>query len=68
MSVTIKDVARAAGVSVATVSRVLNGTANVSEATHQKVMDAVKADPDPKKGFIIYHKCRKCGEIFLRRT
>ena len=27
------------------------------------VMDAVKADPDPKKGFIIYHKCRKCGEI-----
>ena len=27
------------------------------------IMDAVKADPDPKKGFIIYHKCRKCGEI-----
>ena len=26
-------------------------------------MDAVKADPDPKKGFILYHKCRKCGEI-----
>ena len=25
------------------------------------IMDAVKADPDPKKGFIIYHKCRKCG-------
>ncbi len=27
------------------------------------VMDAVKAEPDPKKGFIIYHKCRKCGVI-----
>ena len=27
------------------------------------IMDAVKADPDPKKGFIIYHKCRKCGVI-----
>ena len=27
------------------------------------VMDAVKVDPDSKKGFIIYHKCRKCGEI-----
>ena len=26
-------------------------------------MDAVKVDPDPTKGFIIYHKCRKCGEI-----
>ena len=27
------------------------------------IMDAVKAEPDPKKGFIIYHKCRRCGEI-----
>jgi hypothetical protein len=31
-------------------------------------MDAVKADPDPKKGFIIYHKCRKCGEIRRNRA
>ena len=27
------------------------------------IMDAVKAEPDPKKGFIIYHKCRKCGAV-----
>ena len=33
MSVTIKDVAKAANVSVATVSRVLNKKSNVSEET-----------------------------------
>lgn len=38
---TIEDVARAAGVSTATVSRVLNGTAVVSEKTEKKVRDAV---------------------------
>ena len=27
------------------------------------IMDAVKVDPDPKKGFVIYHKCRECGVI-----
>lgn len=40
---TIEDVARRAGVSIATVSRVLNGTANVSPKTEKKVRDAVKA-------------------------
>ena len=40
---TIEDVARRAGVSTATVSRVLNGTANVSPKTEKKVRDAVSA-------------------------
>ena len=25
------------------------------------VMDAVRTEPDPKKGFIITYRCRKCG-------
>ncbi len=41
MSVTIKDVAREAGVSVATVSRVLNGNCNVSEDSAERVRDAI---------------------------
>lgn len=39
--VTSKDVARAAGVSQATVSRVLSGAANVTEATRARVLDAM---------------------------
>ena len=27
------------------------------------IMDAIGAEPDPKKGYIITHKCRKCGAI-----
>ena len=27
------------------------------------VMDPAFAEPDAKRGFIISHKCRKCGEI-----
>ena len=42
MSVTIKDVAKEAGVSVATVSRVLNGSCNVSDESAQRVNDAVE--------------------------
>ena len=39
---TIKEVAKAAGVSVATVSRVLNHDKNVSEKTRERVMEVVR--------------------------
>lgn len=42
MNVTIKDVAREAGVSVATVSRVLNGSTIVSETTAAQVNEAIE--------------------------
>ena len=32
------------------------------------IMDAVKVVPDPKKGYIILHRCRKCGQIKRNRA
>ena len=43
MGVTIKDVAKAADVSVATVSRALNGHQNVAEAVRKRVLEAAAA-------------------------
>ncbi len=42
MGPTIRDVAKKAGVSVGTVSHVLNGSATVSEATRQRVLQAIR--------------------------
>ena len=50
VSCTIKDVARLAGVSIATVSRVANGGGNVSGKTRTKVLTAISRlqyCPDP---------------------
>ena len=43
MKATIYDVAGLAGVSIATVSRVINGTARVRPATADKVINAIEA-------------------------
>lgn len=32
-------------------------------STCMGLMEPISAYPDPKKGFIIRHKCLKCGEI-----
>lgn len=40
-NMTIYDISEKAGVSIATVSRVLNGSSNVSEKTKKKVMDII---------------------------
>ncbi len=42
MGVTIYDVAKEANVSMATVSRVINGNTNVKPATRKKVLDAIE--------------------------
>lgn len=42
LHMTIYDISEKAGVSIATVSRVLNGSSNVSEKTKQKVLDVIR--------------------------
>lgn len=42
MSITIKDVAKEAGVSIATVSKVINGKPSISEPTRQRVIEVIK--------------------------
>lgn len=32
------------------------------------IMDPISAEPDAKKGYIIIHKCRKCGAMRRNRA
>ena len=32
------------------------------------IMEPVSALPDPKKGYIIIHKCKKCGELHRNKA
>jgi len=42
MSITIKDVARKSGVCIATVSKVINGSTSISEATRQRILETIE--------------------------
>ena len=59
MSVTIKDVAKAAGVSTATVSRVLNNSKLISPQTAEKVRNAMRelVFPNNVPGFAYQNTC-----------
>src|ERR1700761_6370834 len=59
-SVTIADVARAAGVSVGTVSRVLNGYTNITPDNLQKVQAAISE--------LDYKKCQSAGLLVSRKN
>jgi DNA-binding LacI/PurR family transcriptional regulator len=60
MPPTIYDVARHAGVGVGTVSRVLNDSPRVSEATRQKVLDTIEE--------LDYHPSPIAQRLSLRKT
>jgi DNA-binding LacI/PurR family transcriptional regulator len=60
MSPTIYDVARRAGVGVGTVSRVLNNSSQVSEATRQKVLATIEE--------LDYHPSPIAQRLSLRKT
>ena len=59
---TIKDIAKAAGVSVATVSHVVNNTRYVSPELRQKVEDAIK-EADTTPNFVIKKKRKENSEL-----
>ncbi len=60
MSVTIKDVAKKANVSTATVSLVINNNRRISPSTRAKVLDAIKA--------LNYHPSRSARGLVSNRT
>ena len=66
MKVTIKDVARQAGVSVATVSRVLNRSGPVSEETRRRISEVAQAlryTPDSAARSLITRKSNTFGVL-----
>lgn len=66
MNATIKDVARAAGVSVASVSRALNGRDNVTEDTRRRVLEAaarLRYTPNDAARSLITRRTRTVGAV-----
>lgn len=66
MSVNLEDVARLAGVSSATVSRIINNTANVKPATRKKVLRVIEEyhfTPNPSAQNLMTRKTNTIGVI-----
>jgi LacI family transcriptional regulator len=66
-----KDVARQAGVSIATVSHVINGTRFVSDQTRQKVLDAIEVlhyRPNAIARGLVTRSTRKIGLVISEIT
>lgn len=72
--VTIKDIAKQAGVSVTTVSRALNGYSDVNEDTRKKIMDMAKKlnySPNSLARSLVMKKSRTIGLLvsgFIREN
>lgn len=77
-SVNIYDISKEAGVSTATVSRVINGTSNVSEKTKNKVMEVIEKYGYTPNAFArglglnsmksIGILCADCSDIYLAKA
>lgn len=66
MAVTIRDVAKAAGVSVSTVSKVINGWSTISPATAARVQDAIRAlDYTPNARAVSFARKATMNIVFL---
>ncbi|GAA0909481.1 LacI family transcriptional regulator [Virgisporangium aurantiacum] len=64
---TVREMARLAGVSVATVSRVFNGTGQVSEEMRQRVLESIKAhgyQPDHRGRALAARRHNTIGLVF----
>lgn len=78
MSLTIYDISKQAGVSIATVSRVLNGATNVKASTREKVMAIIEANDYAPNAFArgmglhslktIGILCADSSDIFLAKA
>ncbi|QXM05780.1 LacI family DNA-binding transcriptional regulator [Crassaminicella indica] len=66
MSITIKDVAKKAGVSISTVSRVINGSKPVSNEIRQKVLKVIEETgymPNPVARSLVMKKSQLIGVV-----
>ncbi|RDY23389.1 LacI family DNA-binding transcriptional regulator [Romboutsia maritimum] len=66
MNITIKDVAKKAGVSISTVSRVINDSKPVTDEVKQKVLDVIKETgyiPNPLARSLVTKKSQLIGVI-----